>query len=153
MARLAGLNSRFVEVSVATENETDSSSKMVLVFFENPQQNSPELYLEEKLLKAGKNLLKSPVAYQLFSWDYRSSVELKFPKDSPRKILERIKLAWQNAPYQVTAGYYELERRVYRCFAAKYPEFIGPDSEEPSGRCPDGKAIDGSDPGRRIGSR
>ena len=53
---------------------------------------------------------------------------MKFPKDSPRKVLERVKLAWQNAPQQVHQGYEGLVKKVLQRFANKYPKFIVPES-------------------------
>ena len=70
MARLAGLNKTFVEVSVAIDNEKESYA-CINVFLVNPQQNSPHLYLDEKLVRPAKGKICPPVAYQLFAWDYK----------------------------------------------------------------------------------
>ena len=150
MSRLAGLNSKFVEVSVALENEREAFCS-INVFLENPQQNSPDLYLVPKLLRNGKrNVLSPPVAYQLFSWDYKCAVELKFPKDRPRKVVERLRQGWENAPHRVHEGYYQLERKVYHRFVARYPDQVEPGMDAPSGQCPPGNSeiiINGRDPG------
>ena len=155
MSRLAGLHSKFVEVSVAIENEREALCS-INVFLDNPQQNSPHLYLDEKLLRTGKKRqqFSSPLAYQLFSWDYKSAVELKFPRDTQRKIVERLKTAWENAPHRVHQGYYELERKVFHRFVAKYPDHVAPGMGEPTGECPPGEReifIDSSHAGSQEG--
>ena len=109
-----------VRVSVAIENENEDRA-FINVFLSNPQQNSPHLYMEDKLIHTNKKL-SPPVAYQLFSWDYRGAVAEKFSADSPRRILDRVKLAWQDAPQLVHRGYFELERKVWRIFASRYPD-------------------------------
>ena len=76
MAKLAGINTKFVEVSVAIDNENESYAS-INVFLINPQQNSPHLYLHEKLAGVGSRKRKGMAmpcpadAYQLFSWDYK----------------------------------------------------------------------------------
>ena len=59
---------------------------------------------------------------------------MKFPKDPQKKVLERVKLAWQNVPQQVHQGYAELEKKLFVLFASKYPTFV-PEKMPPSGQC------------------
>ena len=130
---MTGMNSKFVEVSVAIDSEQSSAN--INVYLENPQQNSPHLYLDDGLIRTPDKKLNPLVAYQLFSLDYKAAIQMKFPRDSSRKILERIKQAWRNAPQQVHQGYFELEKKVFNRFANKYPTLIVPNmkptSEDP----------------------
>ena len=57
---------------------------------------------------------------------HKSCIEMKFPKESPRKVLERVKLAWQDAPQQVHEGYMELQMKVSQRFAIMYPKVVVP---------------------------
>lgn len=49
---------------------------------------------------------------------------MKFHKDSQRKVIKRVELAWNNAPQQVHQGYLELEKTVFPMYANKYPECV-----------------------------
>merc|ERR1711962_1185786 len=99
--------------------------------------------MEDKLIHTNKKL-SPPVAYQLFSWDYRGAVAEKFSADSPRRILDRVKLAWQDAPQLVHRGYFELERKVLRIFASRHPDepTTEPRKDFPGENCASGEVFE-----------